>query len=541
MKQVYTILIALVALTSTQKTNAQTTYTLDMGSDFSPAWTAAGTTGTASNIGGSGIDCTMKFALTGSGSIVSPYPRVNKNNKTSADFVVQGSNDGMELDINLGNKTSYVDVTYTFSAAVQNVSFAIADIDVPGGSTPYNYIDQVTITGATATNSSILPTLTKYNTSSNIFNISGNVATGNTGTGGANVSSLTQNSSDQDGTMFVSFNGYAVTSITVRYTTQNISSVATDPGLQAIAFGNISFQKATAPTTTNVSNSSVKNTNGATAISALAGTDDESISSYTITSIPGSSKGTITYNNGTSYVAVAAGQVLTPAQAASLKFTPALTYTGNAVFTFTATDNRGLVSNASNFTIPVTSSVLPVTFTLFEATLNNNAVVLTWTTQQEVNSDKFIVQKSTDGNTWVTVTEVAAAGNSNIARNYKAVDAQPASVNYYRLKEVDLDGAFIFSQVVKVAKAANNDISIKVFPNPVTNIATISTNSNTSKTVSVKVFNSNGVMVKEFSKQLNIGINNIDIPSVNTLAAGMYTVMMNNGNEQPSVARFIKQ
>ena len=365
MKNICSTIIILITLLSVNQIKAQA-YKLDLGSSFSTAWAAGSKTGTANNIGSSGINCTVSMALSGTGTIVSPYPEVNNNNSNTGDFVVQGSTDAMEVDINLGDKTSYVDITFAFSAPVQNVSFGISDIDMPGGSNPYAYVDQVTVSGATSTGAAVLPTLTKYTTASTVFNIASNVATGNTSGTGSNVSSLSMGSPSQDGTMFVSFNGNAVTTITIRYTTLNSALVKADPGLQAIAFGNISFDKAIAPVTTAVSNSAIKNINGATAISGLSGTDDETISSYTIVTIPASTKGTVTYNNGTSYVAVTAGQVLTPAQAASLKFTPFAGYTGNAIFTYTATDNRGLVSNTSNFTIPVTSALLPVKLLIFQ-------------------------------------------------------------------------------------------------------------------------------------------------------------------------------
>lgn len=540
MKKINLLLIALVALMSFQATKAQTSYTLDLGSSFSPAWAAAATSGTASNIGSSGINCTVSMAVSGSGALVSPYPRVNKNNSNSSDFVVQGSADAMEVDLNLGNRTSYVDITFAFSAAVQNVSFAIADIDMPGGSSPFAYIDQVTVS-ATGPAGTVLPSLSKYNSSSAIFNISGNVATANTGSGGGNVSSLTLNNAAQDGTMFVNFNGNAVTTITIRYGVPNTANVNADPGLQAIAFGNITFQKSVPPVTTNVTNSSIKNTNGATAISALAGTDDESVASYTIKTLPPASSGTLQYNNGTSYVAVAVNQVLTPAQAASLTFDPLLSYTGNAVFTYTATDNRGVASNTSNFTIPVTFSTLPVKLSDFSGTWYNNHVSLTWTTQQELNAASFIVEKSSDGNSWQTLTTVAANGNSNIATVYYATDAQPYLVTYYRLKQVDKDGAYEYSKVIKVMGTQKNDVSIRLYPNPVVNTATIATSSTSARAVVVKVFSSNGTQVKEFKKQLNAGFNTIDIPSVNTLTTGIYTVVMEgNVNGQLLTAQFVK-
>lgn len=215
-------------------------YTFDWGSSLTPAWTAGSTTGTATNIGGSSVNCTVTMAISGSGAFVAPYPRVNNNNGTAADFEVQSSSDAIEIDQNLGNRTSFSVTTLVFSRAVQNLQFGISDIDFPAGGTPYNYIDMVTVS-AVGPGGAVLPVLSKYNPASLLYNIAGNVATANSGAGGANVSSLNQGSPDQDGTMFVDFGANAVTTVTIQYGVPNIATVRANPQLQAIAIGNFSF------------------------------------------------------------------------------------------------------------------------------------------------------------------------------------------------------------------------------------------------------------------------------------------------------------
>ena len=215
-------------------------FTLDWGSSFAPAWGAPGTAGTATNIAGSGVNCTVSISISGTGTLVSPYPRVNNNTTNAADFEVQSSGDAIEIDQNLGNKTSSSITSLTFSKTIKNVQFGISDIDYPGPGTPYDYIDMVTVTGI-GPSGTIFPVLTKYNPASNIFSIAGNVATGNTGAGSGNVTSLNQGSPDQDGTMFVDFGTNAISVITIQYGVPNIATVRANPRLQAIAIGNLSF------------------------------------------------------------------------------------------------------------------------------------------------------------------------------------------------------------------------------------------------------------------------------------------------------------
>lgn len=216
---------------------------MDWGSSFSPAWAAGNTSGTANNINGSGINCSVNILLNGSGTLVAPYPRVNSNNSNPADFQVQNSNDAIEIDINLANKTSYYTVSINFSAPLRNVSFAISDIDRPGGGTPWTYSDYVIITG-TGPSGSFLPNLSLYNPLSLIFSLLSNCAMANNSVGGGNVGSLAQGIPAQNGTVMIDFGANDIQTINIVYGTQNIWQVNNNPGLQAIAIGNIAFDVA---------------------------------------------------------------------------------------------------------------------------------------------------------------------------------------------------------------------------------------------------------------------------------------------------------
>ena len=118
-----------------------------------------------------------------------------------------------------------------------------------------------------------------------------------------------------------------------------------------------------APTVANVTNPRLSDKAGATTISSLSGTDsDGTIFSYLITSIPdAATQGVLTLNG----VAVTAGQEITAAQGAQLKFNPVVGSNGNTTFTYQAYDNSGAISsNSATFTIPVvvTTDVAGVVF-----------------------------------------------------------------------------------------------------------------------------------------------------------------------------------
>lgn len=94
---------------------------------------------------------------------------------------------------------------------------------------------------------------------------------------------------------------------------------------------------------------------------------------------------------------------------------------------------------------------LPVELSSFTAAFGGNQVNLRWITASEKNSADFTVERSFDGETFSAVTKVAAAGTSSARREYAATDrGMRKGLNYYRLKQTDLDGTFSYSQVIPV-------------------------------------------------------------------------------------------
>ncbi|MGH2553671.1 MAG: T9SS type A sorting domain-containing protein [Chitinophagaceae bacterium] len=111
---------------------------------------------------------------------------------------------------------------------------------------------------------------------------------------------------------------------------------------------------------------------------------------------------------------------------------------------------------------------LPSTGVRLEAALNGNDVALSWKTESEINSDHFEIERSTDGINFTQIGSKQAAGNSITTINYSYADPNmSASVYYYRLKLVDADGQYKYSNIAIVRKP-NGIKGVRVFPNPVT-------------------------------------------------------------------------
>ncbi len=104
----------------------------------------------------------------------------------------------------------------------------------------------------------------------------------------------------------------------------------------------------------------------------------------------------------------------------------------------------------ANFVTGATITPLPVNFASFTATSMGKEVFLKWQTGQEENSRDFTIERSATGtsNSFMSIGTVPAAGNSSTALNYSFRDVSPLlGLNYYQLKEIDLDDHFMFSPI----------------------------------------------------------------------------------------------
>lgn len=110
---------------------------------------------------------------------------------------------------------------------------------------------------------------------------------------------------------------------------------------------------------------------------------------------------------------------------------------------------------------------LPVELVAFSGKATASGVQLSWRTASELRSDYFAVERATDSGTasFVEVGRVAAAGTSSQARSYQFMDAAPAPLSYYRLRQVDTDGEAHFSPVVAVR--ATPPTQLVAYPSPV--------------------------------------------------------------------------
>ena len=144
----------------------------------------------------------------------------------------------------------------------------------------------------------------------------------------------------------------------------------------------------------------------------------------------------------------------------------------------------------------------------------------------EINNNYFDVQRSFNGRTFESAGIVNGRINSSVITDYNFTDynaSNTVGLIYYRLKQVDLDGRFSYSNVITV----KNNIAelFSIYPNPAVDFVTIKTSPNSSTKINYRLINSNGKLVKEG----NISGASIKI-NLENVAAGLYFIKVTDAN-----------
>ena len=116
------------------------------------------------------------------------------------------------------------------------------------------------------------------------------------------------------------------------------------------------------------------------------------------------------------------------------------------------------------------ASALPVELNSFSAESTTKGIKLKWTTATELNNYGFEVQKKniSENSEWEKIAFVNGKGNSNAANQYSYIDKDTTSLDlYYRLKQIDLNGNYVYSNEIKVNKNLPSHFTLEQnYPNP---------------------------------------------------------------------------
>lgn len=183
--------------------------------------------------------------------------------------------------------------------------------------------------------------------------------------------------------------------------------------------------------------------------------------------------------------------------------------------------------------------ILPLSLKKFTAQLQNSSGLLQWQTTNELSTNNFIIEKSLDGRSFSTLDSVIAKNTvGNISYKYLDNHLQNG-INYYRLKMVDKDGKFIYSDVATI-KVKVESSAVNLFPMPTHNLLNLSFTSAIAGKYTIRITDIAGKVFEQINGQAINGNNKVSI-NLHQYLAGTYLLNINVAEILISQSKFIKE
>ena len=181
------------------------------------------------------------------------------------------------------------------------------------------------------------------------------------------------------------------------------------------------------------------------------------------------------------------------------------------------------------------NSPLPVSLINFTATLYNpNSVLLKWSTANETDNDRFVVERSANGKNFEAIATVKGNGTSSSYISYESTDHNAlAGISYYRLKQVDFNGESEYSKIVTINNTLKTEgFSIKaLYPNPAHKTATLEFLSTTDEKISLTISDVLGKVIRKQTLEGRSGQNKVELENLAHLHNGIYIISLSNGSQ----------
>ncbi|MEA3447440.1 MAG: T9SS type A sorting domain-containing protein [Bacteroidota bacterium] len=160
--------------------------------------------------------------------------------------------------------------------------------------------------------------------------------------------------------------------------------------------------------------------------------------------------------------------------------------------------DHGSYNFTETFTLGSEKEPLPVELIAFDGTCHEDFVDLSWTTASEINNEIFLVQRSVDGNVFETIGNVQGAGNSNQLEKYDFADEKPVPNAYYRLKQVDFNGDYKYSNIINVKCINASEPQFAVYPNPFREELNVIVSNLPDSRFTIKIYSMDSRLVKNY-------------------------------------------
>src|SRR5882724_932679 len=189
--------------------------------------------------------------------------------------------------------------------------------------------------------------------------------------------------------------------------------------------------------------------------------------------------------------------------------------------TVSVDEGNGTCTMASYTKSLTVSAILPSQMLSFEGVLKENAGMLSWVTSDETNNKYFIVERSSNGGQFDSIGIIPGTNNPG-TNKYNFTDTRLLNgSNYYRLRQVDIDGIARYSKVISLNNAGAAAGKIQVFPNPALSVLNYTVTSAAAELVNVQIYSLSGILVQSSQQQLSAGLNQRSL-TVGDLRDGSY-------------------
>ncbi|MFZ1534406.1 MAG: T9SS type A sorting domain-containing protein, partial [Chitinophagaceae bacterium] len=179
---------------------------------------------------------------------------------------------------------------------------------------------------------------------------------------------------------------------------------------------------------------------------------------------------------------------------------------------------------------------LPAKLISFTGVYKNNTSLLYWVAENQVNLSHYEVERSENGTDFSRLTIKAPQQSSTSREQYQYTDdiaGSTAATLYYRLKIVDTDGQYKYSNIILIRRETKAIDGISISPNPVINAdnVTVRITANATKNVDWKVMDMAGRVMLQQQTRVTEGNNSITLNNLNRLQAGIYLLQMMDGSD----------
>ncbi|WP_367388973.1 M6 family metalloprotease domain-containing protein [Lewinella sp. LCG006] len=198
------------------------------------------------------------------------------------------------------------------------------------------------------------------------------------------------------------------------------------------------------------------------------------------------------------------------------------------------------INSFSSFFPRSNAAILPIEMKYFRGSTLDKINLLSWASSLEENTKYHQIERLLpDEPTWEQIGTTPAAGDSQQEVKYEWSDVYPLPKAYYRIKTVDLDGSFQYSDIILLERQGIGFQLTRVFPNPAKEQVTTEYYSNRPTNLQWQLVNTQGQIVAQNSTSLNAGRNFVAI-DLRNYPAGIYFLRSKNGHEQ-RVTKIVKE